>query len=314
MTKLILTRFAAIIPMLIGLSIIAFSLLYLSPVDPVTLVLGPDAGREAIDLVREELGLNDPLVIQYLAWLRQVASGSLGESIFSPMPVLQLILSRMPVTLSLMIGTMLLATAVGVSLGIIAALRQGSVLDRSILLLASVGTAIPGFWLGLIFMLVFAVGLGWFPLLGYTRLSADPMRWFMHLVLPVTALAVRAGSIIARQTRNSMAEVLSADYIQAVRARGLPRRLVVGRYVVRNGMVPVTTTIGVQATTVIVVSFIMERVFALPGVGTLVIDAVVRSDFPVVQGTLLVVGCFAIFSQLFVDIAYGLLNPRARPQ
>jgi len=313
-TKLILTRLVAIVPMLFGLSIIAFSLLHLSPTDPVILVLGPDAGREAAAELRAELGLDLPLVVQYWNWLQDVMVGSFGDSLFSPIPVLQLILSRMPVTLSLMVGTMVLASAVGVSLGLLAALRQGSALDRGILLLASVGTAIPGFWLGLIFMLVFAVGLGWFPLLGYTRITTDPVGWAMHMALPVTALAVRAGSIIARQTRNSMAEVLSADYIQAVRARGLSRRVVVGRYVVRNGMVPVTTTIGVQATTVIVVSFIMERVFALPGVGTLVIDAVVRSDLPVVQGTLMVVGCFAIFSQLFVDIAYGFLNPRARPQ
>lgn len=314
MTKLILTRLVAVVPMLVGLSIIAFSLIHLSPTDPAILVLGPDAGREAAEQLRAELGLDLPMVVQYWNWLQNVMVGSFGESLFSPIPVLELILSRMPVTLSLMLGTMVLASIVGVSLGLAAALRQGGTLDRVILLLASVGTSIPGFWLGLIFMLVFAVALGWFPLLGYTRLSTDPVGWLTHMVLPVSALAVRAGSIIARQTRNSMAEVLSADYVQAVRARGLSRRVVVGRYVLRNGMVPVTTTIGVQATTVIVVSFIMERVFALPGVGTLVVDAVVRSDFPVVQGTLLVVGCFAILSQLFVDIAYGFLNPRARPQ
>ena len=314
MTKLIAVRLLAVIPMLIGLSIIAFSLLHLSPTDPTRLILGGDAGPEAVAALRSELGLDDPLPVQFWAWFQDVATGDLGVSLFTPRPVLTLILSRLPVTLSLMVGTIVVATLIGMSAGVLASLRQGRILDRSILLLASVGTAIPGFWVGLLLSLAFAVALGWFPLLGYTRLSTDPAGWIRHLVLPVAALSVRPAAIIARQTRNSMVEVLGSDYIQAVRARGLSHRTVIGRYVLRNGMVPVTTTIGVQATTIIVVSFVMERVFSLPGVGTLVVDAVVRSDFPVVQGTLLLIGGFAILSQLLVDVGYGMLNPRARPQ
>lgn len=314
MLRLIVNRLVAVVPMLVGLSIVAFLLIHLSPVDPALLILGGEGGEEAAAAVREELGLDRPLVVQFGAWLADVARGDLGRSLFNRTPVLELIFSRLPVTVSLAGGALLVSVVVGIGAGIVASLRQGGIVDRAVLAVASLGTAIPGFWLALLLTLLFALSLGWFPLLGYQRFSADPLTWAHHLVLPVTALAVRPASVIARQTRNAMVEAAGADYIQAARGRGLDRRTIVWRYVVRNGMVPVLTTIGVQATTIIVVSFVIERVFGLPGVGTLVVDAVVRSDFPVVQGTLLVIGGVAIVTQLLVDIGYGIVNPRARPQ
>lgn len=313
MTRLIGNRLIAMVPMLIGLSIIAFILIHLSPTDPARLILG-DANQEAVAELREELGLDRPLHIQYGDWLGSAVRGNLGNSLFNARPVLELILTRLPITVSLAGGALLLSSIAGIALGIFASTRQRGLVDRSILALASLGTAIPGFWLALLLTLLFGLSLGWFPIIGYTPLSQDPLEWARHLVLPVVALSVRPASVIARQTRNSMVEVLGSDYIQAIRARGLGRRAIVSRYAVRNGLVPVVSTIGVQATTILVVSFVIERVFGFPGVGSLVVDAVIRSDFPVVQGTLLVMGAIAIMTQLFVDVGYGLINPRARPQ
>lgn len=313
MARLIGNRMVAIIPMLIGLSFIAFILIHLSPTDPAQLILG-DANEEAVAELRAELGLDRPLPIQFGNWLVAALQGDLGNSLFNSRPVLELILARLPVTVSLAGGALILSSVAGIALGIVAGTRQRGVVDRAILAFASLGTAVPGFWLALLLSLLFGLSLGWFPIIGYAPLTQNPLEWAHHLVLPVVALSVRPASVIARQTRNSMAEVLGSDYIQAIQARGLGRRTIVTRYVVRNGLVPVISTIGVQATTILVVSFVIERVFGFPGVGSLVVDAVIRSDFPVVQGTLLVMGAIAIFTQLFVDVGYGLINPRARPQ
>jgi peptide/nickel transport system permease protein len=311
--RLIGNRLVAMVPMLIGLSLIAFLLIHLSPTDPARLILG-DANEEAVAELRDELGLNRPLHVQYGAWLGAAIQGDLGDSLFNSRPVLKLIFNRLPITVSLAGGALVLSSLMGIALGIVAGTKQRGMVDRSILALASLGTAVPGFWLALLLTLLFGLSLGWFPVIGYTPLTENPFQWARHMVLPIVALSVRPASVIARQTRNSMAEVLGSDYIQAIRARGLSRRAIVSRYAVRNGLVPVVSTIGVQATTILVVSFVIERVFGFPGVGSLVVDAVIRSDFPVVQGTLLVLGAIAIFTQLFVDVGYGLINPRARPQ
>lgn len=314
MAKLVVYRLLAFIPMLLAISVLAFLMLHLAPTDPALLVVGPDAGPEAVEAVRAELGLDRPLLEQFGSWLGGAVVGDFGESLFTGRPVMAMIVARLPITLPLAVGGIVLAVVVGLSGGIIASLRQGSALDRGLLALASLGTAVPGFWIGLLLSLAFGLWLGLLPVVGYAPLSDGIGTWARHMTLPVVALAIRPAAIIARQTRNSMVEVLSSELIQSVRARGLPPRLVVLRYALKNGLIPTVTTIGLQAALILVVSFVIERVFAFPGIGSLVVDSVVRSDFPVVQGTLVVVGGAAITVYLLVDIAYGIINPRARPQ
>lgn len=314
MAKLVAFRLLAAIPMLVGLSILAFLMIHVTPGDPARLVAGADAGGAAFDAVRQELGLDRPLVTQFTSWATNAIQGDLGASLFTGRSVLDTIVNRLGITLPLVVGASIVAVVLGVGFGTLASLRAGSLVDRGLLATASLGTAVPGFWLGLLLTLVLGLQLGWFPVFGYVPPSAGWATWAHHMTLPIVALAVRPASIIARQTRNSMVEVLQSELLTSIDGRGLPRRTVILRYGLRNGLIPVTTTIGIQLALILVVSFVIERVFGFPGIGSLVIDAVIRNDYPVVQGTLILIGGTAIAIYLLVDIAYGVIDPRARPQ
>lgn len=312
MKQLLLTRLVSLAPMLLLVSLFAFLLLHLTATDPVAQILGEGASNADRAEYARRLGLDRPLPQQFLRWVWAALHGDFGTSLYTSLPVAQSIADRIGVTLSLALAGMGFALCVGVPLGILGSLRHGSSADRLLTMLVSVGLAVPSMWLALLLSLAFSVTLRWFQVVGYTPFSESPLEWARGLVLPAIALGVHAAAVIARQTRSAMIEVLHSRYVQALRARGLPRRRIVLAYATRNALVPVLSVIAIQMSVIVGVSFVIERIFAIPGLGTLLIDSVVRADFPILQGSVVVIACFVLVVNLVVDIAYGLINPKVR--
>ena len=312
MKRLLLTRLVSVAPMLLLVSLFAFLLIHLTATDPVAQILGEGASNADRAEYARRLGLDRPLPEQFLRWVWAALHGDFGTSLYTSLSVAQSIADRIGVTLSLALAGMGFALCVGVPLGIVGSLRHGSRADRLLTMLVSVGLAVPSFWLALLLSLAFSVTLRWFQVVGYTPFSESPLEWARGLVLPAIALGVHAAAVIARQTRSAMIEVLHSRYVQALRARGLPRRRIVLAYATRNAMVPVLSVIAIQISVIVGVSFVIERIFAIPGLGTLLIDSVVRADFPILQASVVVIACFVLVVNLVVDIAYGLINPKVR--
>ncbi|HEV3011627.1 MAG TPA: ABC transporter permease [Burkholderiales bacterium] len=314
MRQLLLTRLLSVAPMLLLVSLFVFLLIHLTGTDPVVQILGEGASAADRAEYARRLGLDRPLPEQFLRWVWAAMQGDLGKSLYTSLPVAASIADRIGVTLSLAVAGTSFALVVGVPLGILGSLRHGSRADRLLTMVVSIGLAVPSIWLALLRALAFAVTLRWFQVIGYTPLTEDPLEWARGLVLPSIALGVHAAAVIARQTRSAMIEVLQSRYVQALRARGLPRRAIVLRYAVKNAMVPVLSVLAIQMSIIVGVSFVIERIFAIPGLGTLLIDSVVRADFPILQGSVAVIACIVLVVNLVVDIAYALINPKVRPQ
>jgi peptide/nickel transport system permease protein len=314
MPRLILLRIAMSLVSLFLAASFAFSLVHLSPTDPAVLALGEGATPEQKLALRHELGLDKLVVVQLGAWLAQVVSGDFGESIFAHKPVSAMIGEAIPVTLSLLAGATVMATVVGLALGAVAGLRAGSLVDRAVMSGVSAALAIPSFWLALLLVYVFAVKLRLVPVAGYTPLTENTWRWAIGLILPAFAQSIHGAAVIARHMRGVVADVLESSYINAARARGTPLRLMVSRYVLKNALVSVMPIIGVQIAIMLAISPVIEKVFVLPGMGMLMVNAVISSDFPLIQGAIVVIAMILITVNLFVDIALGLLDSRIRPQ
>ncbi|WP_415953360.1 ABC transporter permease [Streptomyces sp. KLOTTS4A1] len=313
MGKLITYRLALALPQLAMVSLLVFFLTYLVPGSPAAAILGAAATPESLALTEAELGLDQPLVNRLADWFGAAFTGDLGTSYSNGLPVGELVAERLPATLSLVGGGLVFAGAVGVLLGVLAALRPGPV-DRLINGGTSLGLAIPEFWFGLVLSLVFAVHLGWVPVVAYTPLAEDPAAWFTGLILPSIALGAPAAAMIARQTRGSMAKALRAPYIDSLTAVGVPRTRIVLRYALKNAMIPVLASTGLTLRILIGASFVVEAVFAVPGMGELLLHSVIGKDYPVVQGAVLVVAVLVIGVNLVLDVGYGLLDPKVRPQ
>ncbi|MCC6209901.1 MAG: ABC transporter permease [Burkholderiales bacterium] len=312
MKQLLLTRLLSVAPMLLLVSLFAFLLVHATATDPVAQILGQGASAADRAEYARKLGLDRPLAEQFLAWLGNALRGDFGVSLYTSLPVAESIRERVGVTLSLALAGMAFAVCCGLPLGIAGALRQGERADRLLNVLVSIGLAVPSMWLALLLSLAFAVTLRWFQVVGYTPFAESPLEWARALVLPSIALGVHAAAVIARQTRSAMIEALHSRYVQALRSRGLTRRRIVLGYAVRNALVPVLSVIAIQMSVIVGVSFVIERIFAIPGLGTLLIDSVVRADYPILQGTVVAIACFVLLVNLAVDIAYGLVNPRVR--
>ena len=313
MFKLIVQRLLALVPLLFIVSVLTFSFTSLLPSDPVDLIIGDLGTQEQYDMVRERLGLNEPVVLRYVEWLGRAVQGDLGTSFFNSVSVTGAVMQRLPVTLSLTVVSALIAVVVGVGAGIAAALRPRSWIDRLATLGATIGQAIPNFWFGLIMVAVFAVNLRWFPATGFTPISASPWDWLRSVTLPALALGLSSSAAIARQVRSAMVGVLQQDYIRAARAQGLSARRVVFKHALTNAMVPVVAVLSFQITVLLGGALIVEQVFAINGLGTLAITAVRRQDIPMIQGLVLVMVALVVIVQLATDGVYGLLNPKARP-
>jgi peptide/nickel transport system permease protein len=314
MTRLIAVRVLMSIVSLLLVSAFVFVLIQVSPVDPVVLALGDGAPPEKVAAMRHTLGLDQPAIIQFAAWLGGVLQGDFGASTFTNRPVVDEIVEKLPVTLSLLIGASVIATSLGLTLGFLAGLRPASLVDRAVTSVVAVALAIPSFWLALILAAIFAVQLGWLPVAGYVPFRENPSLWAYSLVLPCIAVSTHAIAVIARHARGVVVDVLNSSFIEAIRARGTPRSLIIRRYVLKNVLVPLLPVIGVQLAIVIAVSTVMEKVFVLPGLGSLMVNSVVSSDYPMLKGAIIVVASIIILINLLVDIGLGLLDPRVRPQ
>ena len=308
MGRYILGRIVQLLPVLWLISLIVFMIMHVLPGDPAELMLaGAEGGAITPERLRElhtEMGLDDPLVIQYLRFVTNALIGDLGTSIRFRVPVTELIADRFASTIQLSVSGLPCALLIGVPLGMIAALRQNSAVDFAAMGLAYVGASMPVYWLGLVFILVFSFILGWFPPAG-----ADDWR---SLVLPAVTLGLVSAGLIARLIRSSMIEVLSEDYIRTSRAKGMPERLVLWRHGLKNALIPVVTMVGLQFGGMLAGAVVTETVFSRPGVGRLVVSAILSKDYPLVQGCILFLATVYLAVNLAVDIAYAWLDPRIR--
>jgi peptide/nickel transport system permease protein len=307
-------RLLLLVPVLAGVSIVIFMVLHLSPGDPVEIMLGSQATQEDRARLRGDLGLDQPLHVQYVRWLGHVVRGDLGRSIWMKRPVLAEVLGRFKATLILTGTALVLSTVVGIALGVSSASRPHSVLDRTSTVASLFGASMPSFWLGIVLMVVFALRLGWLPASGmYAPYGGGDLRDLLaHLVLPAVTLAAASVTIVARLTRAAMLETLGQDYIRTARAKGVVERRVVLRHGLKNAMIPIVTVIGVQAGYLLGGAVLTETVFAWPGVGTLMVQGILARDFPLVQGCVLVVALSFVLVNLAVDLLYAWLDPRIR--
>ena len=298
------------IPVMLMVATAVFLLLRLTPGDPAGIILGPEATEERRLALRRELGLEDPLPVQYAHWLGKAARGDLGRSIFLDKPVTVALAERAQPTLTLTILALLVSLAIGLPTGVIAARARGSWLDLGTMGVAMVGIAMPTFWLGLNLIFIFAVLLRWLPVAGYQPLSAGPWEALRYLILPAVTLGVAQGALLARMTRSMMLEVLDQDYVRTARAKGLTERAVVLRHALRNAFIPLLTVIGLSFAALMGGAVVTEQIFTIPGVGRLLIQAIGRRDFPLVQGTVLVIAALYVLINLGVDLLYAVVDPR----
>lgn len=312
MLNFIVRRAAASIPVLLLVSLITFGLLWLVPGDPASVFLDASATPEALERVRRELGLDRPFLVRMGQWYWRILHGDLGNSLLLNRGVAAAILERLPVTLSLATLSFVFAVIIGIAAGVIAAVRHGRAADQTVMTLALLGLSIPEFWLGLVLIWGLAVGSGLFPAGGYIPFFEDPAGWARHIALPAFTLACVQMGFIARMTRSSMLEVLGQDFIRTARAKGLPESTLIARHGLRNAMVPVVTVMGIMVGALLGNAVVTEQVFAVPGVGRLIIGAVLSRDFPVIQGGLLFLAVIYLVVNLIVDVLYAVIDPRVR--
>ena len=312
MTAYLIRRLLATIPVMLLVATGVFLLLKLTPGDPAGIILGPDATEERREALRDSLGLNDPLPVQYVRWLGDAARGDLGDSLFLNQPVTSALLERAEPTLLLTTFSTLVAVAVGLPLGIIAARRRGTWADVGAMAVAIVGISMPTFWLGLNLILVFAVRLKWLPVAGYAPLSDGLWESIRYIILPAITLGVAQAALLARMTRSMMLEVLNSDYVRTARAKGVGEFGVVIRHAFRNALLPVINVIGLIIAALLSGAVVTEQIFNIPGIGRLLIQAVGRRDVPLVQGTVLVISAMYVLVNLVVDIVAAALDPRVR--
>jgi peptide/nickel transport system permease protein len=303
-------------PVLLGVSVIVFMVLHLAPGDPAEVMLGANANKEDLARLRTQLGLDQPLHVQYLHWIGHVAQGDLGRSLWMKRPVLGEVLERFKATLVLTGTALLLSTLGGIALGIASATRANSLLDRLSAVASLFGASMPVFWLGIVLMVIFSLWLGWLPASGmYAPYGGGGLRDLLaHLVLPAVTLAAASVTIIARLTRATMLETLGQDYVRTARAKGLGERMVVWRHALKNALIPIVTVVGVQAGYLLGGAVLTETVFAWPGVGTLVVQGILARDMPLVQGGVLVIALSFVLVNLAVDTLYAWLDPRIKFQ
>ena len=309
----IVRRIVATIPVVAIVALFIFSLLYFAPGDPAAIIAGDQASPADVERIRASLGLDRPFVVRFAEWSWQVLHGDLGVSIFTNLPVTKMIGQRIEPTVSLMLLTLLLAISTAVPLGVLAAWKQGTWIDRLVMMIAVSGFSVPVFVVGYILAYVFALSLDWFPVQGYTPFSlSDPLPWLRNLILPAMALGLAFVALIARITRATMLEVLSQDYIRTARAKGVGQRPILFLHALKNAAVPIVTIIGIGFAGLIGGAVVTESVFAIPGVGRLVVDAILRRDYPIIQGVVLMLSFVYVLVNLGVDLLYTLFDPRIR--
>jgi peptide/nickel transport system permease protein len=334
MLAYIIRRIFIMIPTLLGVSVIVFFMLHLTPGDPAELLMGERASEEALQDIREHLGLNKPVYVQYGIFLKQLLQGDLGETIWTRQKVWIEVKQRFPATIELSVVALFISCVLGMLLGIISATKQYSIFDYLSMLGALIGVSMPIFWLGLVFMLIFSLNLGWLPMSGRLSIGIEletitnfyvldailTANWeafrdaLWHIIMPAFTLSTIPTAIIARMTRSSMLEVLRQDYIKTAKAKGLSQFKVVFKHALRNALIPVVTTIGLQFGVLLCGAILTETIFAWPGVGKWIYDAVMQRDYMVIRGGTLFLASIFIVINLCVDVLYAVINPRIKVQ
>jgi peptide/nickel transport system permease protein len=307
-----LRRVLSVIPVMLVVATVAFVLIHLAPGDPASIIAGPDATADDVERLRGQLGLDQPLPVQLVRWYGRLLQGDLGTSIFLRRPVVEAVVDRLEPTLLLTAWATLIAVLIGVPAGVVSARYHNSAADQSLMALALVGLSIPNFLLGLLMVLVFGVWLGWLPVAGYVPLESGLWPNLRSLIMPAVALGLVQSALIARLTRSSMLDVLREQYILSGRAKGLSERVVVYKHALKNAMIPTLTVVGITFAILIGGAVVIETVFNIPGVGRLIISAVLRRDYPVVQGVVLLIALAYTLVNLAVDLVYLAVDPRIR--
>lgn len=324
MLAYLVRRFVAMLPLMLGISLVVFGLLELVPGDPAVVLLGDDATPESISQMRELLGLDKPALVRLGLYLGRLIRGDMGTSIFQRMPVLTLVLERLPATAELAIASVLLALLVGVPLGVVAALKKGSAVDAGSMILAQLGVSMPVFWLAILVMYVFAVELNWLPSIGrgeplslslaalFRGSGREILSSLRHLALPAVTLGLTSAAVFSRMTRSSMLSVLSEDYIRTARSKGLGTSRVAYSHALRNALLPLVSVLGIRFGTLLGGAIITESVFGWPGLGRLAVSAISQRDYPLIQGVVLTIAVLFSLVNLLIDMLYAFIDPRIR--
>ena len=312
MTKVFVARLTSVIPVMFIVAVLVFLLLKMAPGDPTTIIAGDNATAETVAQLRAALGLDQSLWVQFVLWLGHILQGDLGSSIFSGIPVTTLILERIGATCSLAAMTVLVAVVPAIGLGVLAAAHVGSWVDRLVMAFAVLGFSVPVFVAGYLFVFAFAMSLQWLPVQGYTPLEEGLLPWLAHLLLPALTMGLGYMALITRITRGAMLDVLSEDYMRTARAKGVGEGPIVLHHALKNAAVPIVTVIGNGVALLIGGVVITETVFNIPGIGRLVVDAIARRDYPIIQGVILVFSVVYVLINLLVDLSYSLVDPRIR--
>lgn len=312
MTRYLIKRFLLVLPSIFVPLIVVFFLLRLAPGDPAGMILGDQATTADLEALRHELGLDRSIFIQFGLWLKNILTLNLGDSLFFRERVIDIIPRYFVVTFLLTIVALVLAILIGVSTGVLAALKRDTIVDRTLVANAVLGISLPEFWFALLLIYVFAVSLGWFPVAGYTAPSEGFLLWSATIALPALALGIRQSALMTRMMRSSMLDVLNEPYITTARAQGLRERTVIGRYAMRTAAVPVVTIVGLSASYMLSGTVAIEIVFALPGLGRMIVESVARRDYPLVEGGVLAIALMLACLNLLIDLIYAWLDPRIR--
>ncbi len=312
MKAYILQRILSLIPVLLVVAIVVFFIIHLTPGDPAAVILGPDATVQEVEKLREELGFNLPIYEQFFIWISNVLQGDLGWSIYMDKPVISAFLENLVPTLSLAILAQIIAILIAIPMGIIAASRRGTFIDQTVMIFSLLGISIPNFLLALLLVLLFAVNLALLPVAGFQPLSNGLWLHIKYLILPAFALGAIQAALIARVTRSSMLDVLTANYIKTAYSKGVKEKVVIFKHALKNAFIPILTVIGQTFGQLIAGAVVIETVFNIPGIGQLILNAIMRRDFEVIQGTILLVALSYVVINLIVDLLYGFIDPRVR--
>ncbi len=312
MSRYLIRRLLLTVPVLIFVSLIVFSIVSLIPGDPARIMLGEEVSKEALEVLRHQMGLDQPLHVRYWIWLDRLVHGDLGRSVRDGRPVLDTLLLKLPVTMELAVAALLVSWAIAIPSGALAAWKQRSVVDYAATTFALAGVSIPNFWLGIMLIYLFAVNLHLLPASGYVEPWLDLRRNLSLLIMPSVVLGTALAALVMRLLRSSMIEVLSADYVRTAHAKGLSNFVIIVKHALKNAMIPVVTIMGLQLSGLLGGAVITETIFSIPGLGRLAVDSILTRDYPMVQGVVLFVALSVVATNLAVDMIYGLLDPRIR--
>jgi peptide/nickel transport system permease protein len=311
-TAYILRRLVLLLPVLLIVGVVVFILVHLTPGDPAAVMLGPEASNEQVQQLRDQLGLNDPIYVQFINWVGGAIHLDFGNSIFLNMPVTTALWQRAQPTGLLTLYALIVSLLIGVPSGIFAAVRRNSLLDRGLMALSVSGAAMPSFYLAILLILLFAVTLHWLPSGGYVSITDNPVQHFKRMLMPAFSLGFANAALLARLIRSSMLDVLREDYIRTAYSKGLAQRRVITLHALRNALIPAITVVGSSLGALLGGAVITETVFTLPGMGQLVVQSVLRRDFPVIQGAVMVIAAIYVLANLLVDVLYIYIDPRVR--